>query len=304
LLIHTGWLKRYYDEGLAGFFPGGQMEEPARVFEGARAMVPQDGDPSIGSDTIATEQTWHHEADDDPLHMALLHHLGIVFNEISWTHDLAEDCAKDGQYVPCSSACREGRERRRLAGESGGDQVGTTSRVGSSFRPPREGRSKPPPRQRSARRRAGEIFGDQARSRRLLTSASERPKCRGRGCLSKKEGDMVQIQNILWLTDFSQDSAYALAYAQTLAELYKTKLYLMHVIDNPTSSIYGRVEGDYLAMEMNAREKAETWLETMPPGIAAFPVMRCFFARRYPGRNSGGRDRKSHRHHCGQHSWP
>ena len=67
---------------------------------------------------------------------------------------------------------------------------------------------------------------------------------------------MVQIQNVLWLTDFSQDSAYALAYAHTLAELYKTKLYLMHVIDNPTSSIYGRVEGDYLAMEINAREKA------------------------------------------------
>jgi nucleotide-binding universal stress UspA family protein len=72
---------------------------------------------------------------------------------------------------------------------------------------------------------------------------------------------MVQVQNILWLTDFSQDSTYALAYAQTLAELYKTKLYLMHVIENPTSSIYGRVEGDYLAMEINAREQARTWLQ-------------------------------------------
>ena len=71
---------------------------------------------------------------------------------------------------------------------------------------------------------------------------------------------MVQVQNILWLTDFSQDSAYALAYAHTLAGLYKTKLCLMHVIENPTSRIYGPVEGDYLAMERNAREKAETWL--------------------------------------------
>jgi nucleotide-binding universal stress UspA family protein len=32
------------------------------------------------------------------------------------------------------------------------------------------------------------------------------------------------------------------------------------VIENPTSSIYGRVEGDYLAMEANAREKAWQWL--------------------------------------------
>jgi nucleotide-binding universal stress UspA family protein len=72
---------------------------------------------------------------------------------------------------------------------------------------------------------------------------------------------MVQVQNILWLADFSKDSSYALAYAQTLAELYKTKLYLLHVIENPTSSIYGPVEGDYLAMEVNAREKARTWLQ-------------------------------------------
>lgn len=72
---------------------------------------------------------------------------------------------------------------------------------------------------------------------------------------------MVQIENILWLTDFSKDSNHALAYAQTLAELNKTKLYLMHVIDNPTSSIYGEVEGDYLAMELNAREIAHTWLQ-------------------------------------------
>jgi kynurenine formamidase len=34
-----------------------------------------------------------------PLHMALLFHLGVVFNEISWLHDLAEDCAQDGEYT-------------------------------------------------------------------------------------------------------------------------------------------------------------------------------------------------------------
>jgi nucleotide-binding universal stress UspA family protein len=72
---------------------------------------------------------------------------------------------------------------------------------------------------------------------------------------------MVQVQNILWLTDFSEDSAHALPYARALAELNKTRLYLMHVIENPTSNAYGPVEGDYLAMEVNAREKARTWLE-------------------------------------------
>jgi len=72
---------------------------------------------------------------------------------------------------------------------------------------------------------------------------------------------MVQLQNVLWLTDFSEDAAYALPYAHDLAEFYKTKLYLMHVIENATHSVYGEVEGDYLAMEMNAREKARTWLQ-------------------------------------------
>jgi nucleotide-binding universal stress UspA family protein len=71
---------------------------------------------------------------------------------------------------------------------------------------------------------------------------------------------MRKVENILWLTDFSPDCAYALTYARTLAELFGTKLYLLHVIENPTSQVYGRVPGDYLAMEANAREKARQYL--------------------------------------------
>jgi kynurenine formamidase len=101
LLIHTGWLKRYYDEGLAGFFPDGQMKEPGLAYSKELVKWIHEMEiPSIGSDTIATEQTWHEESGTMiPLHMALLFHLGVVFNEISWLHDLAEDCAKDGQYT-------------------------------------------------------------------------------------------------------------------------------------------------------------------------------------------------------------
>src|SRR6516165_2127930 len=82
---------------------------------------------------------------------------------------------------------------------------------------------------------------------------------------------MVQVQNILWLTDFSDDSTHALAYARTLAALCNTNLYLMHVIENPTSSIYGAVEGDYLAMEANAREKARAWLDDMAKELNDLP---------------------------------
>lgn len=72
---------------------------------------------------------------------------------------------------------------------------------------------------------------------------------------------MVEVTNILWLTDFSADSLYALGYARALAELFQTKLYLLHVIDNPTSSIYGRVEKGPLTVEAHARDQTWQWLQ-------------------------------------------
>jgi len=72
---------------------------------------------------------------------------------------------------------------------------------------------------------------------------------------------MVEVTNILWLTDFSEDSLYALGYARTLAELFQTKLYLLHVIDNPASSIYGRAEKGSLTVDSHAREQTWQWLQ-------------------------------------------
>ncbi len=72
---------------------------------------------------------------------------------------------------------------------------------------------------------------------------------------------MVKVEHILLLTDFSEDSNYALGYARALAELFQTKLYLLHVIENATSDLYGRVAGDYLTMEANARNSAHTFLQ-------------------------------------------
>jgi nucleotide-binding universal stress UspA family protein len=72
---------------------------------------------------------------------------------------------------------------------------------------------------------------------------------------------MIEVTNILWLADFSEDSLYALGYARALAELFKTKLYLLHVIDNPASTIYGRVEKGHLTVEAHAREQTWQWLQ-------------------------------------------
>ncbi|MGH8014099.1 MAG: cyclase family protein, partial [Candidatus Binataceae bacterium] len=100
LLIRTGWLQRFYDDGMKALFPNGQMTEPGLAY--SHELVKwfhQMEIPSIGSDTIASEQTAHTESGTMlPLHMALLHDQGVVFNEIDWLEDLANDCEKDGQY--------------------------------------------------------------------------------------------------------------------------------------------------------------------------------------------------------------
>jgi kynurenine formamidase len=101
IIVHTGWLKRYYDQGVEGIFPKGAMNEPGLGYSPELVKWFHEMEiPSLGSDTIAAEQTMHEESGTVvPLHMALLHYQGVIFNEIDWTHDLAEDCAKDGQYT-------------------------------------------------------------------------------------------------------------------------------------------------------------------------------------------------------------
>ncbi len=101
LLVRTGWLKRFYTEGAEAFFPNRQMNEPGLTY--SRELVQWFYEmeiPSLGSDTIASEQTVHPESGCFvPLHGALLRNLGVVFNEIDWLEDLADDCEQDGQYT-------------------------------------------------------------------------------------------------------------------------------------------------------------------------------------------------------------
>ena len=70
----------------------------------------------------------------------------------------------------------------------------------------------------------------------------------------------MKTENILWLTDFSEDSEHALPHAHMLAEQFHAKLYLMHVIVNANDHIYGRVEGTSWAREQHAQEQSETFM--------------------------------------------
>ena len=55
---------------------------------------------SISADNVGCEKG-HDEkiGGTGILHGALLCNLGVIFNEIVWLKDIADDCAKDGQYT-------------------------------------------------------------------------------------------------------------------------------------------------------------------------------------------------------------
>jgi len=68
---------------------------------------------------------------------------------------------------------------------------------------------------------------------------------------------MAEMKRILFLTDFSPEATAALQYARDLAEKFTGRLYLLHVIVDPTSTLYEMTSGDYHALDKNAREKAQ-----------------------------------------------
>jgi nucleotide-binding universal stress UspA family protein len=71
---------------------------------------------------------------------------------------------------------------------------------------------------------------------------------------------MVTIQRVLFLTDFSPEATDALTYAREFAEKFDSRLYVLHVIEDPTKALYGMVSSDYHALDRNAREKTQEWL--------------------------------------------
>jgi len=71
---------------------------------------------------------------------------------------------------------------------------------------------------------------------------------------------MIEIKQVLFLTDFSDEAAEALEYARDFASKFTARLYLLHVIDDATHKRYGPVVGDYHAFDKNAQEKTQQWL--------------------------------------------
>ena len=68
---------------------------------------------------------------------------------------------------------------------------------------------------------------------------------------------MVTMQRVLFPTDFSPEAIDALTYAREFAEKFGARLYVLHVIEDPTSELYEMVSSDYHALDRNAREKTQ-----------------------------------------------
>jgi len=98
LVIHTGWITRYYNVSHEEFY--GNFVEPGLTF--SLELTRWFGEmevPNLVTDTIANEVTVDPVSGVTlPLHVALMSYLGVTFTEIAWLHDLAADCAEDGQY--------------------------------------------------------------------------------------------------------------------------------------------------------------------------------------------------------------
>jgi kynurenine formamidase len=98
LLIRTGWLKVFYDKGSAAFYEN--FVEPGLTFSPELVRWFHEKEiVSLSTDTIANEVTVEPETGVVlPLHAALMRNLGVLFSEILWFEELAEDCAEDGQW--------------------------------------------------------------------------------------------------------------------------------------------------------------------------------------------------------------
>jgi kynurenine formamidase len=99
LLIRTGWLKVFYDQGPDAFYGEAFVEPGLTISPELVRWFHEKEIVSLSTDTIANEVT----ADSNtgivlPLHAALMRNLGVLFSEILWFEELAADCAQDGRW--------------------------------------------------------------------------------------------------------------------------------------------------------------------------------------------------------------
>jgi len=99
LILRTGWLERYYEEGKREFYGGG-FNEPGLTY--SRELVEWFHEmeiPVLGTDTVGNELSGSAETKTGhPLHSALMRDQGVLFNELLKLDELAAACSDGGPY--------------------------------------------------------------------------------------------------------------------------------------------------------------------------------------------------------------
>lgn len=99
LLLRTGWLERFYDEGKKEFYSTGFDEPGLTCSDELLEWFHEMEIPMLGTDTIGNEQTVSSETGTGhPLHSALLRDQGVLFNELLKLDELAAACQSAGTF--------------------------------------------------------------------------------------------------------------------------------------------------------------------------------------------------------------
>jgi len=98
VVLRTGYITVFYDEGSEAYFK--DLNEPGITY--SKELVDwfyRMEISAFAADTLSSEQT-HSSTTKTmvPMHIFLMNYLGIPIQEILWLEELADDCAKDGQY--------------------------------------------------------------------------------------------------------------------------------------------------------------------------------------------------------------
>lgn len=98
LVVRTGWIGSFYTRDQAEFYKN--FVEPGLTYSEELVHWFKDMEiPNLVTDTIANEVTFDPVSGCAlPLHGALMRNLGVAFTEIALLDQLADDCAKDGQW--------------------------------------------------------------------------------------------------------------------------------------------------------------------------------------------------------------
>jgi nucleotide-binding universal stress UspA family protein len=97
---------------------------------------------------------------------------------------------------------------------------------------------------------------------------------------------MEEIRKILFATDFSDNSKYALAYALSFAKKYDAQLYILHVIQQPSYPLGMYAEISFDAMDKfnrNISQAVEKEMETLrEKDLQGFTKYECLIVHGTP----------------------